>query len=58
MTANMSDHSEHQAAPREPVALPRYAALELEDGKVIIYDEEQHTAWIQADSAVPLAATV
>lgn len=54
MTANTSNH---QTAPHEPVASPRYAALELEDGQVIIYDEEQHTAWIQADNAVPRAAT-
>lgn len=54
MTANASNH---QADPHEPIASLRYAAFELEDGQVIIYDEEQHTAWIQADNAVPLAAT-
>lgn len=30
----------------------RYAELELADGSVVIYDQEQPTAWLQSDKPV------
>lgn len=36
----------------------RYAELELEDGSVVIYDQENPTAWLQSDAAVTPSAVV
>ena len=40
-----------------PVAL-RYTSLDLEDGAVVIYDRDNHRAWIQSDGAVDARATL
>jgi len=40
----------------EAVVLERYAAVELENREVIVYDREDEEAWIQSESAVGLAA--
>lgn len=34
----------------------RYAAFQLEDEGVVIYDEQNHRAWIQSDAAVSVDA--
>ena len=34
----------------------RYPALEVADGEVLIYDRDEHTAWIRSDAAVPVSA--
>jgi hypothetical protein len=33
----------------------RYAALEMGDGDVVIYDREEPSAWLQSDHTVELA---
>jgi hypothetical protein len=38
-----------------PTPSGRCADLELEDGAVVIYDTENHSAWIQSDGAVELS---
>ena len=44
-------------APDEPTPeTDRYAALEVGIGEVMIYDREDHGAWITSDSALALAA--
>lgn len=35
----------------------RYAALTLTDGIVVIYDQENHRAWIQSDTTLEIDAT-
>jgi phage baseplate assembly protein gpV len=35
-----------------PVTAERIAAFERDDGAVVIYDEREHTAWIQSSGAV------
>lgn len=37
---------------------PRYASLDLEDGDVVIYDPDNHRAWIQSDVTVEAAAAL
>ena len=34
----------------------RFAELELEDGSLVIYDQEQPTAWLQSDASVRCSA--
>lgn len=33
----------------------RYAEVHLEDERVLLYDQDDETAWIQSDVSVPLA---
>lgn len=40
----------------EPPETPLYAALELEDGDLVVYDESNHRAWVQSNRTVSLAA--
>lgn len=35
----------------------RYAALTLTDGIVVIYDQENHRAWIQSDTTLEIDDT-
>jgi hypothetical protein len=35
-----------------PVTAERIAAFERDDGAVVVYDEREHTAWIQSSGAV------
>ena len=35
-----------------PVPVERIVAFEREDGAVVIYDEREHTAWLQSNAAV------
>jgi hypothetical protein len=36
----------------------RFASLELEARSLVLYDREDHRAWLQSDRAVSLAAHV
>ncbi|EMA49606.1 hypothetical protein C451_18758 [Halococcus thailandensis JCM 13552] len=38
-----------------PAREERLVAFEREDGAVVIYDEREHTAWLQSSGAVPIA---
>ena len=38
-----------------PAREERLVAFEREDGAVVIYDEREHTAWLQSSGAVPVA---
>ncbi|WP_207592818.1 hypothetical protein [Halomontanus rarus] len=38
------------APPAETVSLERYAAIDVEGGAVLVYDERVEDAWIQSDS--------
>ena len=40
-------------APPEP---PLYAVLELEDGVLVLYDAENHRAWLKSNHTASLAA--
>lgn len=35
----------------------QYAALKLTDGIIVIYDQENHRAWIQSDTTMALEQT-
>jgi hypothetical protein len=37
-----------------PVTAERIAAFERDDGAVVVYDEREHTAWIQSSGAVDI----
>jgi len=37
---------------------PQYASLDLEDGDTVIYDPDNHRAWIQSDEAVEAPTTL
>jgi hypothetical protein len=43
---------------REPPDVPLYAGLELAEGGLVVYDAENHRAWIQSDAHVALTACV
>jgi len=65
--ARPTDVSEHDSrpddAPAPPVEEtdegpgPRYAHVETETA-VVVYDRENHRAWVQSDAAVALDAAV
>ena len=38
-----------------PATVESVVAFEREDGAVVIYDEREHTAWLQSSGAVPVA---
>jgi len=37
-----------------PVAADHIAAFRAKDGSVVIYDEREHTAWIQSNTALDI----
>lgn len=37
-----------------PVPAERLVAFERDDGAVVIYDEREHTAWLQSNAAVAI----
>jgi len=49
-----TDHSEHDAAP--VAGRRRYGELTIDSGECIIYDRENHRAWIQSTVSLPVAA--
>ena len=51
------DEDETDDAHDRPEA-PQYVSLDLEDGDVVIYDPDNHRAWIQSDGAVDATAAL
>jgi len=52
----MSSTNDHPASADSPPEPPLYAALELEDGDLVVYDAANHRAWLQSNRTVSLAA--
>ncbi len=52
MTPNATDDSDGRHATGEE--RPRYAELNIGDEEFVIYDRENHEAWIQSTEAVPV----
>jgi hypothetical protein len=48
------DETRYQTVETDAADLQRYAAVTLEDGEVIIYDQDNESAWIQSESAIGL----
>ena len=46
----------HQASDTDAEMDDRYAALEIGDGDVVIYDREEPSAWLQSNHVVEPAA--
>lgn len=46
--------SEYQTIGVDAAELQRYAEVTLENGEVVIYDQENENAWIQSPSALGL----
>ncbi|WP_161625219.1 DUF7331 family protein [Halosimplex carlsbadense] len=46
--------AEYQTVGTDSAELQRYDDVTLEEGKVLIYDQEDETAWIQSTSAIEL----
>mgnify|MGYP006297040241 CR=1 FL=1 len=40
----------------EPPVSERYGAIEMDNGDVVVYDQERSSAWLQSDLAVPVDA--
>jgi hypothetical protein len=38
-----------------PAREERLVAFEREDGAIVIYDEREHTAWLQSNGAISVA---
>lgn len=52
---NPYDVSNDAQSDREPVTVPQNIVARSDgDGRVIIYDEENRTAWISSTCAIPL----
>jgi hypothetical protein len=52
-TMSTSPHeTPSESSSDTPVTAERIAAFERDDGAVVIYDEREHTAWIQSSGAV------
>ncbi len=52
MTPNATDDRDGRHATDEE--RPRYAELNIGDEEFVIYDRENHEAWIQSTEAVPV----
>ena len=44
------------APPAEDDDVERYAILDLIDGGLVLYDRENHRAWVQSSTPVELAS--
>lgn len=51
-----SDHGD--ASENDRVGTPQYVSLDLEDEEIVIYDPNNHRAWIQSDLAVETTAAL
>lgn len=47
-----SDNPPREAPPDD---VPALASIDLENGDLVVYDSDNHEAWIQSDAAVALA---
>jgi len=48
------EDTEYQTVGTDAADLQRYDDVTLEDGKVLIYDQDNEAAWIQSTSAIGL----
>jgi hypothetical protein len=46
--------SPSDSSTNAPALTERIVAFERDDGAVVVYDEREHTAWLQSTGAVPL----
>lgn len=46
------DATEYDSLGVDARELLRYAAITLQDGEVLLYDQKEEDAWIQTDTAV------
>ena len=53
MTMYTTDSTEAAATDDRPES--RYAGIEIEGERLLVYDRENHRAWLQSDAAVPVA---
>jgi len=54
MAASTDGDTEYRTVGVDAPELQQYAAVSLEDGEVIIYDQDNEKAWIQSPSALGL----
>ena len=40
----------------DAISLERYSIIEMNEAKIIVYEEENDDAWIQSDTSTPLRA--
>lgn len=52
----MSPERPPRSTPRPPFEPGRFAARELPETDVLIYDREEETAWVRSDAAIELDA--
>jgi len=50
------DDTEFRTVGMDATDLRRYAEITLEDGDVVIYDQDNEDGWVQSGSAVDLEA--
>lgn len=48
-----SENTQHEDATQEA---PNLASLDLKNGELVIYDPDNHRAWLQSDATVKLGA--
>lgn len=51
MVRNLTDETEMDAEDQECI---RYGELSIDDEKHVVYDRQNHRAWVQSTRAVPL----
>jgi hypothetical protein len=54
MPARPKNDTEYNTVGVDAAELRRYAAIRLDSGDVVIYDEDSESAWIQSPSAIGL----
>ena len=48
------DDTRYRTVGMDATELQRYADVTLENGEVVIYDQDNEAAWIQSESAIGL----
>jgi len=48
------DETQYRTVGMDATELERYADVTLENGEVIIYDQDNEAAWVQSESAIGL----
>lgn len=54
MTSNATDNTNGPAVDEEDDQAQRYAELAIGDEEFVIYDRENHEAWIQSSAALTI----
>jgi len=49
-----SDRFENAIEEEEFEGVPRYGAIRIEDGSVVVYDRDDEDAWIRSDYSVEI----